>query len=636
MFNWNGRHHIDLYFQGWYVRYSFIITLFAMSDSTPFNLFDSKLRKSLAAVKYHLYFSNGGDASATTNLSSVRDDCIDYLKEYTAPYIYQNEHFNLKVSSSETCEGLHSLEGSVNFGENIDDEWFVVFLLYRLSLWSKYNFFVRVVDEDGQFLLIQAALKIPYWANPGNCDNRVFLYRGRMLLIPLEVLPGSPMLVSCLEATRSYIASTTATGHCAERDAAQKLWDAGDGANEAMFERVGAFPASVSANMHRTHLYVPKKLAHVLQKCPSLLPHAVNAFYFRNADESKICQGLASFPPQSSSDKTRVTLQMTRCLYAQLRLQHLEPRSPSFREFFPADAAKNQDETRWSSLGMKLACGFEILYEQQRRHSSNLFNHGNVSIKGVLASYTGEGVVSPAGVEDSEEWMTLDPQQFEKHLNENYSDPTLAKDTANAKNEQETFERQAVEFKNEFNNFLKGVSGIDGIEIAGDTDHVEGASSDEEGEVNPGPDEGIKLDASRFFNILNSLSGVAGDQTIRNDGDAGEGDGLTVKDFMDAMDEELSHSTASKTFARAPTEKMQAKSKDLASDEKKPSSPNQGSSATEQSYNLDPIDLDFNLVSSLMESFQHQNGVAGPVSNLFGEMGLPIPNADGNRETNAE
>jgi len=31
-----------------------------------------------------------------------------------------------------------------------------------------------VIDSDGEFLLIEAAECLPNWANPDNCDQRVF------------------------------------------------------------------------------------------------------------------------------------------------------------------------------------------------------------------------------------------------------------------------------------------------------------------------------------------------------------------------------------------------------------------------------------------------------------------------------
>ena len=37
------------------------------------------------------------------------------------------------------------------------------------------------------------------------------------------------------------------------------------------------------------------------------------------------------------------------------------------------------------------------------------------------------------------------------------------------------------------------------------------------------------------------------------------------------------------------------------------------------------VDLDFNLVKNLLASYSAQDGLAGPVSNLLGAMGLSLP-----------
>ena len=37
------------------------------------------------------------------------------------------------------------------------------------------------------------------------------------------------------------------------------------------------------------------------------------------------------------------------------------------------------------------------------------------------------------------------------------------------------------------------------------------------------------------------------------------------------------------------------------------------------------VDLDLNLVKNLLDSYSAQNGLAGPVSNLLGSMGLALP-----------
>ena len=43
----------------------------------------------------------------------------------------------------------------------------------------------------------------------------------------------------------------------------------------------------------------------------------------------------------------------------------------------------------------------------------------------------------------------------------------------------------------------------------------------------------------------------------------------------------------------------------------------------EEEFN--PVDVDVNLVKSLLDSFSSQQGLPGPASNLLGLMGLQLP-----------
>lgn len=64
--------------------------------------------------------------------------------------------------------------GVTHFEDNIQDEWFIVSLLFEITKQIP-DIIVRVVDSDGEFILIEAAEHLPKWANPETCDQRVGL-----------------------------------------------------------------------------------------------------------------------------------------------------------------------------------------------------------------------------------------------------------------------------------------------------------------------------------------------------------------------------------------------------------------------------------------------------------------------------
>lgn len=64
------------------------------------------------------------------------------------------------------------LGGSTVFGDNVEDEWFIVYLLKRITR-TFGQLAVSVQDNDGHFLLIEAAEHLPKWLEPDSSQNRV-------------------------------------------------------------------------------------------------------------------------------------------------------------------------------------------------------------------------------------------------------------------------------------------------------------------------------------------------------------------------------------------------------------------------------------------------------------------------------
>ena len=64
------------------------------------------------------------------------------------------------------------MHGRTNFGDSIEDEWVIVYLLRELTK-KHHNVWAKAVDGDGQFLLVEAAATLPAWLEPEVADNRV-------------------------------------------------------------------------------------------------------------------------------------------------------------------------------------------------------------------------------------------------------------------------------------------------------------------------------------------------------------------------------------------------------------------------------------------------------------------------------
>lgn len=81
--------------------------------------------------------------------------------------------------------------------------------------------------------------------------------------------------------------------------------------------------------------------------------------------------------------------------------------------------------------------------------------------------------------------------------------------------------------------------------------------------------------------------------------DEQEEEGLSY--MMQQMDKELANTTMAKSFDQIQQEQQQ------------------------QGEGLKPVDIDFNLVKNLLESYTSQEGGAGPTSNILQSMGIRMP-----------
>lgn len=78
--------------------------------------------------------------------------------------------------------GLWYLVGCIKFGDNVEDEWFIVYLLKRVMV-KFWDILIIVRDNDGEFLFIEVVYVILWWLKLENSLNRVFLREGWVYLV---------------------------------------------------------------------------------------------------------------------------------------------------------------------------------------------------------------------------------------------------------------------------------------------------------------------------------------------------------------------------------------------------------------------------------------------------------------------
>lgn len=326
-------------------------------------------------------------------LADFYDRVIDFTENLSSSYIWNNERFAL--SKPVVCEpsllspGYFSCTGVCDYGDNIEDEWFIVYMLNSLTLKFAGKVAAQVYDADGEFLLIHSAHFLPTWAQSAgdNCmKNRVFLYNGELHMIP----PASkPSEITYLPAA-GPIESDVSAAKCVFDFPKQTV--ALPKVQECIMKKLNSYVADMNkACFHRTTCIIPAKLAWLLNHNQSLISAAINRFCEKDPNDLKLCRFLNHFKP---TDLVSYRIQFTKHLYGKLKYADYKPEKrhewpttdslmaqnlgttikfESYSDSAPAKCdSKNLSALvrERSLLGFKLTCAFEILI-------NNILNNQN-------------------------------------------------------------------------------------------------------------------------------------------------------------------------------------------------------------------------------------------------------------------
>ncbi|KAI3993499.1 hypothetical protein MKX01_002512 [Papaver californicum] len=611
---------------------------------------------------------------SSPSIHSLHLQILQVVSPYTTDYIWQHEPFTLTLSSNpkNPSETPH-FYGKTKYGDNLEDEWFIVFLLFEISRKIP-QLSIQVWDTDGDFLLIEAAFYLPNWLNPETSKNRVFIRRGELIIVPKQSFPSNPKLIVALH----YIGL-----HDKEVRAPEPI-------QLAIRNRILEYPNRARLNMHQVRVRVPVSIAKVLKYEPCLISLAVASFYDRDIDSMKHAAKMEKFLSGGTSEEiVRVSIRMSRAMYAQLVQQTFQ--AP---KCYPMPSRNDSSVYLEAELGMKIACGFEMMYQQRRlenldgkgsstweafkeslessgyfkellpgskeyrrlmenaqeyyRNSSSFSRASEMMSAPVRrideifallhSSEEFKGLDLPpsdndAWLYDGEDELKLEMLEREKEL-ELYELKQQKSQKAKEKKDADRSAESAVndpdlgDIVNSMQSFVQKVSSYEGAEVP----------------TNRNSDT-VDLDVERFMKDIESVMGRFGsrDDADLNGGsssdmefdesedgsDLSEGDetGSTfMGTYSDALNEELKSTTLKKSFVRANAQPSKTN--------------NEGTSLSNvemevENEELTPVDVDVNLVKSLLDSFSSQQGLPGPASNLLGLMGLHLPQPEDDATTRA-
>ncbi|CAF9916776.1 MAG: hypothetical protein ALECFALPRED_010865 [Alectoria fallacina] len=585
-------------------------------------------------VEYTIYFldSKLTDLETRQQLRQVQSAVLKLTNELLKDFIWQREGFKISL---EREDGRSFLRGRTNYGDSVEDEWLIVYILRELSKQFP-TIWIRIADTDGQFLLIEAANVLPRWLNPEVADFRLWLNNGKLLVVPLEkpeeqgieAKPGPLTLNEALEVVENQ---TSKLLHLPAVEA------------EA-FYRLQRYPKQVLDSLHHALLTIPRKLAYVLHEDAAYTSAAVDAFYLRDPIALRPLQasdhnGL-HFPP---TDLVAVSVKFTKVGYAQLKSQQFA--APAlWAEYVSAKRElKSQDR---AEMGMKVTCGFEMLMCDPQ----NQDNKAVREIAMLLADIrTGQGNL-PTDTElkkwemreDDEAWLDINFEEFEKELGGNRKPGALkGNEGFGDKGAQENLRKMVARFEDFMND---EAAGVDGAEYLDDMDKDDDDDDDDEegstisdGSEDEGEDKDISFDEDAFAKMMREMMGMppiaGGSKTtpkfsVHEDErvlsvSSDEEDEQGVHEAMQDIEKELREAGALNLNPQQEAEYPETQRKAIG----------RGSSSGESELLMEAEDasededaqIDFNLAKNLLESFKSQGGGPGPGGNMMNLMGMRLP-----------
>lgn len=522
---------------------------------------------------------------------------------------------------------------------------------------------IRVIDSDGEFLLIESADYLPKWATPESCEQRVYIHDGHLSLVQ-NAPSNSQHIIKVSDALQKLRQNPT-------------LYRVSENIEKCVLERITGYPEKIHENLHRTTVYVPLGVATLLKHKPSLISAACRAFYNRDVIDLKACRAMRYFPPEN---RVYTSVVFTKCLYAMLLHSNYVPDRRTGWHLPP-----NTDPLyKAHHLGIKIACGFEILASQAKPFKNveedkgwsqylanlkkrNYFQDNTEGSKDYTrllevakefyvenresmnyATPIGREIISnlqnlelnsgdfsdslPEKSDDDDSWLNISPEELDEMLTSRYGVKKLFSVNGNV---------DMNNFSSQISDFFEQKSEFDGIESLPDIpvrpkrgikkkspSKTNGTTSrtsnddEDDNQINFDP-EGFQNQVKNLLDLIipednwesnSEMSDYDDDEinhSLSNMTSSTDEIKTSLKKYMDQMDLELSKTTIGQSF------------------EKKSGGDCTSDGDFDDIEDFTPVDIDRNTVKNMVQSYQSQLGGPGPASTLLSSMGLGIAHGAG-------
>ncbi|KAI1181033.1 SGT1-domain-containing protein [Nemania sp. FL0916] len=586
-------------------------------------------------VEYMLFLLDDAlePRGALGELEEVRRTAMRLCAATAGDYIWQRDCFQLQVKRQ---DGLVFLHGTTDYGDSVEDEWLIVYLLHSLtttfpSLWA------RVFDSDGEFLLVEAASVVPEWLSPEIDSHRAWVHQGKLQLLPLSASSGVKRSLALAEAVSFIKLHPAALVHSPFVE------------SEA-FYRLEKYPGAVKASMHHALATVPRKLAYILHQQPAAISPAIEAFYLRDPVIMKPLMATSPdlhFPP---TDLVTVSIKFTKVLFAQAKSQHFAA-PPAWSGLIQSDQevtdrAPEQEPKKAArlELGMKITSGFEMLAANASGKENRLAREFAILLEdaeedGDAALPTDENIGSwpDADREDDEAWLDINFQDFENELQGRRGEADESKNGFGDAKTQADLRKIVSRFEDFLNDETAGFEGADLNDMDHDNDSSDDAEEDDDDNSSEDEDKAVSFDEDQFDKMMREMmglppedgtgissgikrSGLHGTASCGSEDEGGEEEEEDIRQLAAQMESEL------KGLGALRLDRNPARGKALEpTDRAIPPDKGKGIAPADEESEDEEVDIDYNLAKNILESFKSQAGLAGPAGNLLGMMGMKLP-----------
>lgn len=547
------------------------------------------------------------------------------------------------MCKTDNTPDLAYLRGTTNYGDNVEDEWLIVYMLRELSL-QRPDLWIRVYDSDGEFLLIEAAKVVPSWLGPEMDLNRVWIHDGKLWLIGTagETSPANLQALQLREAI-DLIRHGSPLVHSSPAVEAEA------------FYRLEKYPETLSNLIHHALVTVPRKLVHVLHVLPKLVSHATE----------ELCQLGAGSPESFLSDPKRctfppvdlvtVSVRFTKFIYAQLWSHPFDP-PPAWRGPVTRAETENikgisdgQKKLHRLLLGMKLTIGFEALAVRSPESAYRMVRALSLILDDMQED--GDSALpsddeirgwKDSEREDSDSWMDVEFDDLDRELRgEKPKDGVVGGAAGHADL------RKLVSRMEAFMNDDR--SGPEGAELDDDDNDDDDDSNSEADDMDNEIDEDadINLDGEQFVRMMQEMLGLTPNsgplQPHTSDGGEVASEDLhpvgasdneeDVETIARRMESELRAHGALSLEAPDPLSRSTLR-KTLPRNDSAKSSAGQlvtgGETPREEGVAKQEgdIDIQYNLAKNLLASFREQHGLSGPAGNILSMLDIKLPRDD--------